>query len=1098
MTITNPDLFDAPIASRTGRLAPASQIILEDNTTSEASILALRKAGFIWLFDDSTSETDPGDNNFRFDDGTISDVTNIYLDKAGQDVRIDEYINQLSSGSFIFVQDVLDPSFNALFETNAAVADTGGSTGYFTLSVTFRRSQGSLTATTGRQFRFEFLSIGSSGGGGSGRTDEQLQDFISNFITAGTGLTSIYDDDNNTYTLRLPNNFLAELAETDTNTFPTGNRIEAASTPDLTFIRFWLRESVVTDANAVGTGLRIDEANGTLGENDVDAREGPTFQLNTNADQSIVYMSLTTNYVNLPTDLNTLWMVVKNTDGSIDSTVNVGPHVTVVSGLGVAGTLYQFTSGLNGGSFLHYHNNQTIELFTLTVDQFFEIPEINAPDVDLTRAIKNLSEKQLEGDLQAKVNAVNDLPHDDQFILDQFVEEFTTSTPAALTGSDTIYYKLGAYDTASSAYFTTDFDTGLPPSFDSGGTTWTVVAPHDRTITSFDGLEGGSVNAMVIDNDVTLSGVTGTTFIVYRVTIPTQASATNFFVPFGTTRTVTEINPSSLIKIDRNNVDAAFLSHIENTNPQDPDSRLSNLENKVGILYALAPDINTLEEWSDIYEPERPNQEVVITNGYSLLADYRGDDTRYESAGVTYDNSGTNVVTYTGLTGDLRRIFGVKVPAPSDQVLIWLINGSTRIPFLDMTASGNYRINNYHAEQTAGTPTSNTTFLSAGAGTDGIITTTQNAIFIIPDFPTGATNATRRMQVGVDILVNGADSDGETLITFPVPDTNVAQDRVRRDVTVNLGPLHGSRRVTVSIAYRFATPSPTEYRMILTLESAPSDITVSARDVALTRNYTPAGNVARTDNYMILNDASGNYTFTGENELLMSFHPINNGSGLLNVVPVAVNSSGVIDELNDATVTVPFDGFEDVEIPDSVALPGIEFRTALLNHYLNHSDLSNLLRDRAIQWVYNRAALRTVSTIHAVNEPIDLAAGSTVDGEPIQTTASDSSAEIEVFLATTKIGVGGPVNTQVLPADYTDYQYVHITELNTAVNPDEWRHTTIATSVLNSGVIESTDNIRIQGDTDLNWALGTRTLSIAGGNNEIFRVALVRVLPVST
>ena len=1089
MTIDNPNIIPRPIVSSTGTLTAASQVELNDNSSVENAVTLTRQGGFIWLFDASTSATDPGPGNFRFDNANIASVTNIYLDKVGENARLDEYISQLISGSYIWLQDILDPSFNVLFSTDAAVGDTGGATGYFTLSVAYQRHVGTLNVTAGRRFRFEFLTIAGAGGGGSGPTNEEIQDLVAGFITAGTGLTKSYDDPGNELTLSLPNNFLAELAETDTNTFPASNRLEVDTPIQLSFIRFWLRSDEVTPANIdnAGTGLRIDEANGDL-DND-----GPTFSLNTNDDQTRIYFTLPDNYINLPTDLNTLWLVVKDDEGNIVDTVNVGAHATEQTSLSAeaAGMVYLFTSGLNGGSFIHYRANQTLEFFTLTVDQFFEIPQANVDNVDFTRVIKDLTEEQLEGDLQAKINAVNDIPHDDQFKLDQFVEQSTDSAPAALTGSDTIYHKLGAYDTNASEYYTTDFDTGLPPSFDSGGTTWTVVAPHDRTITSFSGLESGSVNADEVDSDVTLNGATGT-FNVYRVTIPVQASATNFFVPFGTTRTVTEINPTSLVKIARDNVDPTFLATIENTqNPSTDNLRITALENKVAVIYPLAPDVDALEEWGDIYVPERAVQGVDITEGYSLLADYRGDATHYESASVTYSDAGTNVVTYTGLTSDLRRAFGFKVSGPADQVLMWLVDGANRIPFIDMTAAGNYRINNYTQARTSGTPVENEIIeVAPSQGTDRILAVgVGNAIFEIPAYPSGATVTSRSFNIDVDILVNGVDTEAGHFININVPETEEVRDRAEIRGTANLGPLHGYRHVTFTIDYRFTNPSPGDYRLIVTLQDAPSDVTVSLNDTDLIRSYTPADTVTRTDNFVTFTDPGGDYTFAGENELLVAF--LAEPNNRMNAVPVTFDAASQVHELNDRTVPVPVHGFEDVEIPDQTALTGFEFRTFLADHYFRHSELATLIRGNATQWDYGLARLRTVSTTHAVTEPIDLAAGSTIGG--VEPTTFDNR-QLDVYQATgTGTGAGELVNNVTLPADYTDYDYVIVTEMATGT-PNEWRHNTIPTTLLNSGhVADDNDFIRIQGNSDLTWNRTTRVLDVPGVTQTIYLVRLIKV-----
>ena len=1082
MAITNPHIISTPIVSSTGRLTAASQIELADGGEIESAITAIRQSGLVWLLD-TTTDADPQTNHFSFDNATISSVTNIYLDKVGEVARIDEYLTQFANGSFVWVQSATNPAFNVLFTTSGAVGDTGGDTGYFTLPVTYRRHVGTYSPTADDRYIFHFLAITGSGGGGGGLTTEEIQDLVAGFIVAGTGITKAYDDPNNELRFSLPNNFLAELTEVDTNTFT--DRVDVPA--DTTFVRFWLLSDLVTPStvSTPGVGLVIAEANGDLSTN------GPTFRKSTNDNNVYIYFTLPDAFVD-PLDLNTLYVVIKDDEGNIVDSIQVGGNFVLQTDIdgSVSGRPYRSTGGLNGGSFLHYFNNQTIELFIVTVDQFFDLPLANQDNVDLTRGVKNLPESALAGDVQAKLNYNHGIPDDDQFKLDQFVEVSTTSSSAALTGSDTVYYKQGAFSNDVGDYFTTDFDTGLPPSFDQS-TTWLVAVPHNHNITSLEGLESGTGTAVLLKDDVLITGATGT-FNLYTCVVPATSSATNFFVFVGTRTTITEIDPSDLIKIDRNNVQADFLTHIENENGTSADSlRIASLENKVSVLYPLAPDVDALTDWADIYVPERPQQEVVLTQGYDLIADYRGSATRYESTGVTYDDTGTNVVTYTGLSESLQRIFGFKVPSPSNQVLLWIVNGSERIPFIDMTAAGNYRVNNYTQASTASQPTTETTFLTPQAGTNGIISTApgSNAIFIIPDYPAGATDTSRSVSVGFDVLSNGVDTQGEHFEAFDIPETPTAQDRIQRTFTAQLGPLHGSREVTATIDYRFTVPSPSEFRLIFTLQAAPSDVTLRVQDVALTRTYTPATTTTRTDDFEIIQDEGGNYTFTGQNELLIAFHP-----GRLNrtmqVVPVAIDSTSTKSQLNDRLAPVPAHSFASVEIPDTVALTDFEFRTARVDHYLNHSDLIGLLDDRAVQWSYGKARLRTVATAHAVNEPIDLASGSTIGGATIP---GGGPAPLTVYEAQNiTTGLNGLVASVTLPANYATYDFVHVSEFDNAST--EWRHTDISTDLLSSGLVDSNHNVRLQGATDMTWTDTTRVLALVGAAQEI---ALVKLYSVS-
>lgn len=969
MAITNPHIISGPIVSATGSLTAASQVERTDTTDVETALTNLDTmiaqvggGSFSWNYNSETDGSPPNET-FEFNNTNPASATIIYFDKDSLTGRLDQFLEQFAIGGFIFLQDRTNTGNSYLFVTTSTFSDAGDSARY-TVSVTFQQGKGTFTGANGDTFDVIFIPITGSGSGG-----------------------------------QLPNMFLNEIQEVDTNAFT--NRVDVPG--DAAFVRFWLRTDLVTPTNVndVGVGLRIDEANGPLNDN------GPTFQQNTNNNNVYVYVTLPDVFVGAQ-NLNNIYLVVKDAvDGNIVDTYQFGTSFILQTDIdgSVAGTPYRSNTGLNGGTFLHYQANQTLELFFVTVNQFFDIPEANADNVDLTRAIKNLTEDQTDGDFQAKLNYTHGIPDDDQFKLDQLVEVSTTSTPAQITGSDTVYYKLGSFSNEATDYFTTDFDTGLPPSFDQS-TTWIVVAPHNHNITSLVGLESGTGTATLVKDDVLLNGATGT-FNVYRAVVPVTVSGTNFFVFFGTVTTITEIDPSDLFKIDRDNVQPDFLTHIENSNATDSESqRLTALENKVSVLYPLAPDIDALTNWGDIYTPERANQEVVLTSGYDLFADYRGASTRYESAGVTYSDAGTNVVTYTGLSESLNRVFGFKVNGPANQVLMWLIDGSTRIPFVDMTAAGNYRINNYTQSATASTPTTETTILT---GTNTTISVGgSSAQFVIPSYPAGATETSRALSLNFEVLVNGVDTGAGHFESIDIPETDIAQGRIERTATANLGPLHGGRTVTFTYDYRLVVTTVPDYQIRISLQNAPSDVTLRVDNMALVRTYTPAANIIRTDNFNALGDGGGTYTFTGENELVISLAPYP-GNNIMNVVPVAVDSVGTIDQLNDAPTPVPVDGFASVEIPDQTALAGFEFRTFRGDHHLNHSDLATLLADRLVQWAYGLARLRTVSTTHAVSEIIDLATGSTVGGSVIDSGRTNQDAQ--TFTAAASVTITLPVGT---------------------------------------------------------------------------------------
>ena len=422
------------------------------------------------------------------------------------------------------------------------------------------------------------------------------------------------------------------------------------------------------------------------------------------------------------------------------------------------------------------------------------------------------------------------------------------------------------------------------------------------------------------------------------------------------------------LDISEENLTQEVQDKLNNSDHQGGDlaARIATLESKIAALFPLTPDVNKLTDFADIYNDSNTVQSVTTTDGYSLIADYRSDSERYESTGVTYDNSGTNVVTYTGLGTSYNKGFGFTVSGPSNKTLLWVIDDTTRIPYLDITSAGNIRVNNYTTATAPGQHIENESHtLTKSGGSATTLSTASDSVqtFTITPYPTGALNASRSLQVGIDVYVNGSNTQAEHLQTIILPDTNIAQSRQEIPASIFLGPLYNSRTVDVTFGYELRV-SGSDYLVDFTLISAPSDVTVDMEDVFTFLTYTSASTTTRTDNYVNLTVPLGDYTFTGAIDILLTFHPIGT-SGLMNVVPVTIDSSNVINELNDATAPVPPQDFASVEIPDD-----IDFVTFQSEHSFNHSDLASLIRRRGTKWAYGLALLQEV-TEQQITEQID-------------------------------------------------------------------------------------------------------------------------------
>lgn len=82
----------------------------------------------------------------------------------------------------------------------------------------------------------------------------------------------------------------------------------------------------------------------------------------------------------------------------------------------------------------------------------------------------------------------------------------------------------------------------------------------------------------------------------------------------------------------------------------------------------------------------------------------------------------------------------------------------------------------------------------------------------------------------------------------------------------------------------------------------------------------------------------------------------------------------------------------------------------------------------------------------------------------------------------------GLVDQVVLPEEYDEFDVVEVLVLANT----EWRTNTFPVALLTSSDIDPTDNIRIGGNRDVSWTVGSRTLTMTNGNSEIYLVRLLR------
>lgn len=404
------------------------------------------------------------------------------------------------------------------------------------------------------------------------------------------------------------------------------------------------------------------------------------------------------------------------------------------------------------------------------------------------------------------------------------------------------------------------------------------------------------------------------------------------------------------------------------------EQRISSLEAKMTVLYPLNPDVHKLTEWADIFEPEASAATVTEAPGYSLLVDYRGGGTRYASAGIIYSIPVTGTVRYTGLGTNQYRTFGFRVADAADETLMWLRTATESIPFVRITAAGLIQLNNYTPATTEDETVTNAyTFLTLTSGSTTLTTASGSlATYTATAFPASATNTSRTMQVGLEALVNGVDTGAEGIIDFDLPDTAVAQTRQTISHTLQLGPLHGNRTVTVTMGYATRV-SGSDLLVDITYIAGPTDITIALRDVGDFRTYTAPATVARVDDWRTFQGPGGDYILSGDTNFAFTFQP-HASNNTTNAVGAARNAAGTSVQFNDISIPLPDEDFDGIEIQTMGALAGSEFRTFAPEHFLVHSDVAALLVNSAQRWCYGLADERSI-TEHAVTEQIDFTQG---------------------------------------------------------------------------------------------------------------------------
>lgn len=1129
MAITNPNILTSPIVERTGQLTASNQIVRPDDSKVEDALVNLEAAKLNYLMNTAVTDgSDPGSGFIALNNADKDNATEIVFSTTSQggSARFDQVLDDLTTGDRIYLQERDTPATNILYRVTGTSTLTGTR-----VNIPVVREQpetaGTGTFTNGDAVLVSIFftrAISASG------LPQPQQDWLENTTSQQLSTTTV------------------------TNIAPT-----------VTDVLIWRRAAIVTNDNVsdVGTGLRIDEAN-RQSDGTFDRPSG-TAVYDDDLANAYIYIAITTSNFNNDLVLGSTFLEARRDEELVFSSALADLQNPGADPLSSSQFVYRRTTNNQ----YHYVDGDILTVVTRATSSTTQY-QYSTPAGDFTQNISDLPFSSVDADFTGKVSG----PANNQELIAADRVKLTgllVSTTITAGQSLTVSYKDGA-PTASIADYDKTWNAANPVLANFGATRiLSILVVNNVTVTSVSG--GATLGPQLL-------WIPGR--YIYQVTLPAETSTgtPTSHLPTGTIETFLPTGFNDNYKIDRGNVFANLLALID---AHGTAADISSLETKLNNLVPLTPDVDILINWANIYDPIHGAATVDILDGYSLIADHRSATQKYESTGVTF-GTGTDVITYTGLSDNLHRSFGFALPQtntttltgtsgtanitintvntpgllgflvtfntnltttasdfvtthavslstigitvtsdgavltfvssdPSvlftitdavnatgdlagttaitplaDKTLMWIVDGSTNIPFVDITAGGNIRVNNYTpAETTAQSVSNQVHFLTKQSGPATISQGSGNQRFALPNFPAGSTERSRTLEISPEIFVNGVDTQASGFNPFvDIPATNTAEALDTVEHSFYLGPLYNNRTVSITTGYEFIVDGA-DLDVRLTVVSAPGDVSVNYEgNTSAYLNYTAQNVVARVDNFLNLNDGSGDYTFTGQQEFILSMRPVigrdGEQNGYLEVVPAAVGADGDIDQLNDTDIRIPTPLWSDIQVADDIG-----FKTFVADHYFRHSEVAGLLRHRTERWAYGIARLQTINSGHSFTEAVDLASGSTIGGSPIG--PGTVQAELVVYEATGKgTGAGELVSSVALPANYATYRYVHVTEYDSSSL--QFRHAEFPTYILSAGLVDTNDNVRLQGNTVLGWTAGTRTLAMNPVAQEILRVTL--------
>lgn len=242
--------------------------------------------------------------------------------------------------------------------------------------------------------------------------------------------------------------------------------------------------------------------------------------------------------------------------------------------------------------------------------------------------------------------------------------------------------------------------------------------------------------------------------------------------------------------------------------------------------------------------------------------------------------------------------------------------------------------------------------------------------------------------------------------------------------------------------------------------------------------------VVTVDSNSALTDLGGDYVLPDSSDqwLIIEILPAPSGTGF-RIVPVVVSvpSTGlpVVSELNDFDVDltgINADALGISRVTSNIA--NIEqFKVITHTDYLSHNTLADLAQHHSEdRWCWGYAQLIEGTDVNRIT----LASDVQLAGDLIPT--------YNVVFQADSVSSEDMVASVVLPTDYADYTFLHISEYDST--NAQVRNAIINISIL--AHVDSNDSVRVQGVSVLTWVAGTNTLGLSDTADEIYSAILIR------